>query len=52
VLVENYRRQPITASETDAGHTLIKHAENELLISASGKINRYVTVGLELLEVC
>ncbi|KAG2171407.1 hypothetical protein INT43_009068 [Umbelopsis isabellina] len=50
IRMENYRRQPITASETDAGHTLIKHAENELLISASGKINRYVTVGLELLE--
>jgi hypothetical protein len=49
--VENYRRQPRASTDTDQSHTLIQHAENEILISNSGKINRYVTVGLELLEV-
>jgi hypothetical protein len=49
--VENYRRQPRASTDTDQSHTLIQHAENEVLISNSGKINRYVTVGLELLEV-
>ena len=49
--VENYRRQPKSTSETDQSQDLIQHAENEIIISSSGKINRYVTVGLELLEV-
>lgn len=51
LLVENYRRQPRASTDADQSHTLIQHAENEILISNSGKINRYVTVGLELLEV-
>ncbi|CAO3668124.1 unnamed protein product [Umbelopsis vinacea] len=42
--------QPRASTDADQSHTLIQHAENEILISNSGKINRYVTVGLELLE--
>jgi hypothetical protein len=50
-LVENYRRQPRSMTEEDESYGLLQHADNEIIISTSGKINRYVTVGLELLEV-
>lgn len=49
--VENYRRQPRSMAEEDQNYGLLQHADNEIIISTSGKINRYVTVGLELLEV-
>lgn len=49
--VENYRRQPRSMTEEDQNYGLLQHADNEIIISTSGKINRYVTVGLELLEV-
>jgi hypothetical protein len=49
--VENYRRQPRPSTEEDQNCGLLQHADNEIIISTSGKINRYVTVGLELLGV-
>ncbi|CAO3697292.1 unnamed protein product [Umbelopsis ramanniana] len=48
--MENYRRQPRSMAEEDQNYGLLQHADNEIIISTSGKINRYVTVGLELLE--
>ncbi|KAH8547739.1 hypothetical protein BGW37DRAFT_222301 [Umbelopsis sp. PMI_123] len=49
VKMENYRRQPRPSTEEDQNCGLLQHADNEIIISTSGKINRYVTVGLELL---
>ncbi|KAI8580528.1 hypothetical protein K450DRAFT_237462 [Umbelopsis ramanniana AG] len=50
VKMENFRRQPRSIAEEDQNYGLLQHADNEIIISTSGKINRYVTVGLELLE--